>query len=51
MKDPKVGDGPTRLIGTFDTREEAEKAGQKQATLEENLAYNFLVEADETSAE
>ncbi len=46
IKEPRVGDGPTRLVGTFETREEAEQVAREESSKEENSLFRISVEAD-----
>jgi len=46
IKEFKVGDGPSRLIGRFETREEAETAA-KEASDREDQIWRIFVETEE----
>jgi hypothetical protein len=51
IKDPKVGDGPTRLVGRYPTREEADRVAAAEAQKEENSHYNIRVQREEVPEE
>lgn len=44
IKEPRVGDGPTFIVGTFRTKAEADRRAAQEAAKEENRNYRFLVE-------
>jgi hypothetical protein len=47
IKEPKVGDGPSRLIGRFETRAEAEAAVKEAQEQEQDQIWRYVVEAEE----
>ena len=49
MKEPKVGDGPTFLVGTYRTKAEAEKKAAEEAAKPENSNFRSVVEKAETT--
>jgi len=51
IKEPKVGDGPSRLVGRYTSQEEAERIAKIEGGREENRAYRFGIELDEDPAE
>ncbi len=48
IKEPKVGDGPSRLLGRFETRDEAEAAVEKELQREENQHWTYLIDEDDS---
>ena len=50
IKEPKVGDGPSRLVGRYPTREEAKLVAEAEAAREENSHYNIIIEPEEGPA-
>jgi hypothetical protein len=48
IKEPKVGEGPTRLLGRFETRAEAEAVAKEAADQhEKDSIWRIFVEAEE----
>ena len=48
IKEPKVGDGPSRLLGRFETRVEAEAAAKEASDQQErDSIWRIFIETEE----